>query len=570
MANYQSPGVYVEEIPSGIQPIAGVSTSTAAFVGLAPTSAKIYSNPLTLDNVPVGQTLTMPSSIPSGLSNSVLDVRQIWAPAPDAGLMAPVPRGATGWKFDGSKVTLGGKYAQVPTVRVDYRVKAPYILQPGSRLPRSLVLEKKLAAWSASDKKLTAWNGQVFDLSVASPPAPQILMPDWPIDLFTPLTDPTTDVGAAVQDGNVTLDVTKVKAVATDFVLKASYVVLQDYTPLPLLTVKLCTGFNDFQHAFGGFSTAPEQSLLAHAVFGFFDNGGSRCYVVQAKDKAGLADALKRLEPVDEISIVAAPGLADKASWSALVSHCERLGDRFAVLDCPEDSDTGNVFGQPPAPAPDNSGYAAYYFPWIRVFDPPTQGADPDGDGTILVPPSGHLAGIYARVDSTRGVHKAPANEVIRGALGLQQTITKAQQAGLNPKGINAIRELNGAIRVWGARTLGGDANGEWKYINVRRLLLYIEESIDEGTQWVVFEPNDPGLWAKITRNVTAFLTNVWRSGALLGNKPEEAFYVKCDAETNPPEVRDLGQVVAEVGVAAVRPAEFVIFRISQWAGAGK
>jgi phage tail sheath protein FI len=194
---------------------------------------------------------------------------------------------------------------------------------------------------------------------------------------------------------------------------------------------------------------------------------------------------------------------------------------------------------------------------------------NPNGDGLIYVPPSGHIAGIYARVDTQRGVHKAPANEVVFGALGLAQKISKNQQDGLNPKGINCIRDLNGNIRVWGARTIGGDMNGEFKYINVRRLFLFLRESIDEGTQWTVFEPNTPDLWARIRRNVIAFLTNVWRSGALFGNTPEQAFFVKCDEENNPPEVRDAGQVIIEIGVAVTKPAEFVIFRLSQWAGPG-
>ena len=189
----------------------------------------------------------------------------------------------------------------------------------------------------------------------------------------------------------------------------------------------------------------------------------------------------------------------------------------------------------------------------------------PKGDGRIFVPPSGHVAGIYARVDNTRGVFKAPANEVILGALELKYNISKAQQDGLNPQGVNCIRELNGARKVWGARTIGGDANGEWRYINVRRSMLYLRESIDEGTQWAVFEPNDQNLWAKITRNVSAFLAIQWRAGMLFGSTAQEAFYVKCDAETNPPELREIGQVVTEIGVAIVRPAEFVIFRISQW-----
>src|SRR5205823_3157925 len=152
----------------------------------------------------------------------------------------------------------------------------------------------------------------------------------------------------------------------------------------------------------------------------------------------------------------------------------------------------------------------------------------------MAVPPSGHMAGIYARVDTQRGVHKAPANEVVLGALSLTYQLSRAQQDGLNPQGVNCIRDLNGNIRVWGARTLGGDANTAWKYVSVRRLFLFLRESIDQGTQWVVFEPNDPALWAKIRRNVTAFLTNVWRDGALFGATPEEAFYVRCDERTNP------------------------------------
>jgi hypothetical protein len=189
----------------------------------------------------------------------------------------------------------------------------------------------------------------------------------------------------------------------------------------------------------------------------------------------------------------------------------------------------------------------------------------PDSDGRIFVPPSGHIAGVFARVDINRGVFKAPANEVILGALGLKYTISKAQQDRLNPQGVNCIRDLNGSIRVWGARTIGGDANGEWRYINVRRSMLFLRESLDEGLQWAAFEPNDQNLWAKITRNVSAFLMTQWQLGMLIGSTPQEAFYVKCNAETNPPELREVGQVVTEVGVALMRPAEFVIFRISQW-----
>jgi hypothetical protein len=335
--------------------------------------------------------------------------------------------------------------------------------------------------------------------------------------------------------------------------------------------IKLCTTFAEFTKWFGGFSTDVGQRILAHAVYGFFNNGGTRCFVVRVAAAADIDGALLKLDAIDEVAIVATPGIVSDTVRAALVAHCEATKDRFAIFDT-EEALTGDDLGLLDAAnaanvLPDNTNRGAVYFPWIQVFDPATQIRDPKGDGLIFVPPSGHMAGIYARVDTERGVHKAPANEVVLGALGLRYRLSKAQQDGLNPQGVNCIRDLNGNIRVWGARTVGGDRNGEWKYINVRRLALFLQESIDEGTQWVVFEPNDPSLWAKISRNVTAFLTIVWRDGALFGNTPQEAFYVRCDAETNPPELRDLGQVVTEIGVAMVRPAEFVIFRLSQWAG---
>jgi len=327
---------------------------------------------------------------------------------------------------------------------------------------------------------------------------------------------------------------------------------------------KLCTNFAGFTKHFGGFtSTNKQQNWLAHAVYGYFNNGGTRCWVTRAAQDS-LSDALETFKPIDEISLVAIPGATDKPLQTAILDHCEdkNLQDRFAILDAalgkPDDLTAQNVFK-----GVRSSKYAAIYFPWIKVFDPAAQ-------EVIAVPPSGHIAGIYARVDAERGVHKAPANEVIRGALDVDTPISRRDQDGLNPDGVNVIRKFNGNITVWGARTIGGERNGEWKYINVRRLFIYLRESIDQGTQWVVFEPNTPELWAKITRNITAFLTNVWRDGALFGNTPQEAFYVKCDAEINPPEVRDLGQVVTEIGVAVVKPAEFVIFRISQWAGPGE
>jgi phage tail sheath protein FI len=206
-----------------------------------------------------------------------------------------------------------------------------------------------------------------------------------------------------------------------------------------------------------------------------------------------------------------------------------------------------------------DSSRAALYYPWIEIAD-----QTGSNGSTRLVPPSGHVAGVYARVDGTRGVHKAPANEIIRTCLGLEVQVTKGEQSLLNPIGVNCIRSFPGrGIRIWGARTLSSDAS--WRYVPVRRLFNMIEESIERGTQWVVFEPNDQFLWGRVRRDVGSFLKMVWGTGALFGASPADAFYVKCDAETNPPELRDLGQMVVEIGIAPVKPAEFVIFRISQW-----
>lgn len=328
--------------------------------------------------------------------------------------------------------------------------------------------------------------------------------------------------------------------------------------------IKLCTNFSEFKKFFGDFlppsGDTQGQNTLAHAVYGFFRNGGTRCYVTWITGESKVSGVLDAFEAIDEITIVTAPG--NLALRDDIKDHCEKMGDRVAVLDSEENIDLSKTEDVQKL-KPFNSAYAALYFPWIQVFDPAS-------NKNIYIPPSGHIAGIYARVDTQRGVHKAPANETILGALDLRYNLSKAKQDMLNPDGINCIRQLNGNIRVWGARTLGGDANTEFKYVNIRRHFSYLRDSIDKGTQWTVFEPNTPELWAKIRRNISAFLMMEWRRGALFGTTPEEAFYVKCDAENNPPEVRDLGQVVTEIGVAVVKPAEFVIFRLSQWAGSGK
>lgn len=256
----------------------------------------------------------------------------------------------------------------------------------------------------------------------------------------------------------------------------------------------------------------------------------------------------------DFVSIMAVPGVTDPNVQLALVAHCENLGSRFAVLDIPRDKTKvadvmthRNIF---------DSQYAAMYNPWLQVFDPLDK-------RNIYIPPSGSMIGIYARSDNTRGVHKAPANEVVRGVVGLDCQYNKGEQDILNPQGVNLIRQFAGqGIRVWGARTCS--SNGLWKYINVRRLFIFLEESIKSGTNWVVFEPNDEQLWARVQRTIDAFLTRVWRDGALMGGSPGEAFYINIGRSTMTQDDIDNGRLICVIGVAPVKPAEFVIFRITQ------
>ncbi|MDY6892245.1 MAG: phage tail sheath subtilisin-like domain-containing protein [Chloroflexota bacterium] len=292
---------------------------------------------------------------------------------------------------------------------------------------------------------------------------------------------------------------------------------------------------------------------------------------------AAERSGINGLELADEVTMVICPdimalykaGQIDregvKIIQTAMIDHCNNMQDRVAIIDCLPGQNPQEVKDWVVNEAGYDSSYAVFYYPWIKVANPL---AGPEDPPSIFVPPSGHMAGIWARSDNTRGVHKAPANEIVAGAIGLEVPITKSEQEILNPNSINCIRAFPGrGIRVWGARTLSSDAS--WRYINVRRLFNFVEKSIENGTQWVVFEPNDMALWSKIRRDVGAFLKRVWMDGALFGATPAEAYYVKCDEELNPVEIRDAGQVITEIGICPVKPAEFVIFRISQWAGPG-
>ena len=311
-------------------------------------------------------------------------------------------------------------------------------------------------------------------------------------------------------------------------------------------------------------SSTAEQRQRAYRLEGGTD-GTLPAAAAYAGAMVGTAKSgLMAFEDLEDISIVAAPGYSQGYTngnllrvaqiQASLISHCERMRYRIAVLDSPNDQTVGGVRtfrGQV------DSTHGALYYPWIKVVDPVTE-------EELLLPPSGFVSGIYARNDVEKGVHKAPANEVVRMAVGFEFLLNKAQQDVLNPEGVNCFRFFEGrGYRLWGARTISSDP--EWKYVNLRRYFAYLERSLERGTQWVVFENNHEPLWANVRRTVEDFLFNEWKSGHLMGEKPQEAYFVRCDRSTMTQNDIDNGRLICLIGVAPVRPAEFVIFRIGQW-----
>jgi phage tail sheath protein FI len=508
---YLSPGVYVEEVDRGPKPIQGVSTSVAAFIGFA-------------EKGPINEATLVTN----------------WTQFVDTfgGFLegAFLPYSVYGYFNNGGNTCY---ILRLPTT-ADGK-------EPAAALPLATTKLLSQAADPVPTLSVTAKEAeQEVDVSVS--PSSEEGAPDDQFDItfkvgdqtesFTGLTFSTRRGAKTVVD---TINATSTLVIVEDLAAPGS---LAERIPAAG-TYKL---------------TVPETKALVEL------DVSAKTFEGDVAERKGIGG----LEVIEEITMVCAPDLMSayqagalddtglKAAQLAMIAHCENMGDRVALLDAPPDMNSQQVSVWRRDDAGYDSKYAALYYPWIEVVD--LEGKP------LMLPPSGHVAGIYARVDSERGVHKAPANEVVRGALGVENQVTKGEQDILNPMGVNCIRKFPGrGIRVWGARLLSSDP--AWRYINVRRLFNYVEESIREGTQWVVFEPNDPFLWGRVTRDVSAFLRTVWRSGALFGTTPEQAFYVKCDEELNPPEVRDQGQLIVEIGMSPVKPAEFVIFRISQWAG---
>jgi phage tail sheath protein FI len=269
---------------------------------------------------------------------------------------------------------------------------------------------------------------------------------------------------------------------------------------------------------------------------------------------SGNRTGIQALEDITDISICIVPGMWAESIQSALINHCESLRYRFAILDPPDNLNIDQIIS---FREPIDTKFAALYYPWIEVLDPSSV-------VNVDLAPSGHMAGIYALTDNTRGVFKAPANVEIAVISKISQDVNKREQEVLNPIGINALRFFpERGNRVWGARTLSSES--AWKYINVKRLFIYVEASIDNGTQWVVFEPNDASLWARVRQVITEFLTTTWRQGALQGTTADQAFFVRCDMTTMTQDDIDNGRLICVIGIAPVKPAEFVIFRIQQY-----
>ncbi|MEC3978755.1 phage tail sheath family protein [Amycolatopsis sp. H20-H5] len=512
MPTYLSPGVYMEEVSSGSKPIEGAGTALAAFVGFA-------------ENGPVND--------PVLVTNWEQFVATFGGPV-DGGYLAHsvygyfLNGGGSAYVVrvgaDGSAEVKSGKALDngtVPAARAELPVA-------GSGKP---IVVRALEAGSAG-------NAVRVEVRDASEPGP---------DVFKLVV--SKDDQEEVYD-NVTTK--RGQSNVLTAVKQSKLIALEEVRGDDAKTGTLTAPVKGEVLLSGGADPAPRRI-------------SPEDYVGDAADRTGFSG----LEAIDDVTMVCVPDLMAayeskmidddglKAVQLAMIAHCELMADRVAILDPPPNLRPQRMKEWRNDIAGYDSKYATVYWPWVKVMDP--RSGKP-----VFIPPSGHIAGVWARNDSTRGVYKAPANEVVRGVIDLQSGLTRGEHDQLNPIGVNCIRTFPGqGIRVWGARTLSSDP--EWRYLNVRRLFNFVEKSILTSTNWVVFEPNDRFLWDSVRRTIEAFLRRIWRSGALFGESPAQAFFVKCDADNNPEENRDAGILTIDIGIAPVKPAEFVVFRLSQF-----
>lgn len=571
MAEYLSPGVYVEEFESGSKPMEGVSTSTAGFIGLAERGP--------VEGVP--QLVTNPADFQrmygGYLSENEFGEYRYLAYAVthfflNGGSRCFISRVAP------KDAACSQGYAPSKAEPVlQFTAKNPGIWGDGIRIvisPSSKAKTQILEVIQAAEgKKYLVKNGGGFN------PGDIVAFSDGTSVIYNQVVknqDNIISFKEEFDDTVVDKNLLPVKTISTcEITVEVSYDTITELYENVSFNIeaanyvdkKLAKSDLVEAHYVGQPGETPEPPFMqvagaGEAVAAVSMTGGSNGSIssITAADfigedrGAGRRTGIQSFLDNDMVSLMAIPGVTDPNVQLMLVAHCENTGSRFAVLDMPKDAKKvdeliahRDIF---------DSSYAALYHPWLEIFDPLDK-------KNIAIPPSGSVLGIFARSDNTRGVHKAPANEIVRGCVGLDCQFNKGEQDILNPKGINLIRSFPGqGIRVWGART--ATSNASWKYINVRRLFIFIEESIKANTSWAVFEPNDEVLWVRVQRTISVFLNNLWRGGSLAGTSPEEAFFVNIGRNTMSQDDIDNGRLICVIGVAPVKPAEFVIFRISQ------
>ena len=564
MPEYLSPGVYVEEFESGGRPMEGVGTSTAGFVGVA-VKGPVGGIPQLVTNIAdfrrkyggnlaeneFGDYRFLSYAVEHFFTNGGARVFISRVAPPDAKAAESTNEGPI--KFQAANVGAWGDSLSV-------------VITPASKAKtqiKKLITSKQVEVKSAvgfnvgdvivltdgEDKKynrIVKVQGKVLDLLddydesvVDEAPAPQKVLTtcEFNMDVFyDDVAENYSELSFNINAPNYIL-----KKLGKSVLIATAVDEVPEDATAPFALIAGNEPVREVSFSFAGGSNGTAATLTAD-VFSGEDKGPGKRTGVQAFIDNSV------------VSIMAVPGIVDPNVQIALVDHCENQQSRFAVLDMPRNiSSTDEVLTHREM---FDSTYAAIYHPWLTVYDPLDK-------RNIAIPPSGSVIGIYARSDNERGVHKAPANEVVRGCLGLDVSYNKGEQDMLNPRGVNLIRSIPGqGIRVWGARTVS--SNSLWKYVNVRRLFIFVEESIKANTNWVVFEPNDETLWSRVQRTIEVFLNGMWRGGALAGASPDEAFYVNVGYATMSQDDIDNGRLICEIGIAAVKPAEFVIFRITQ------
>ena len=567
MAEYLSPGVYVEEYDSGASPMQGVSTSTAGFVGLA------ERGPVT------GQ---------PQLVTSFADYKRMYG-----GYLSEAAYG-------------GARFLPYAVEQFFLNGGArAYIMRAAPADAKAGIVQAGVLTISAANPGAWAENMRVT-VAPASKAKTQVLAVDGAdltlknADGFNPgdvveLFDGKEAVYATVKsvlDRVVTLDAPCTADVADSRVGTSKYIRTCEITITARLD-DMVEIYENLSLKAGALNYAPvktakselirvevepkadAETVVPYELCGGTGSelvltpaGGSNGTVLTVAagtylgkdDGPGKRTGLQAFLENGNVSIMAIPGVTLPEVQSALIAFCENKKSCFAILDIPMEltktNDVANFRDMY------DSTYAAMYHPWLQMYDAGSKHA-------AYFPPSGAMAGIYARSDNERGVHKAPANEVVRGCTGLSCSYNTGEQDILNPLGVNLIRAFPGrGIRVWGARTIS--SNGLWKYVNVRRLFIYVEESIKANTNWVVFEPNSEALWSRVTRTIANFLATCWRDGALAGSSPDQAFFVECGPTTMTQDDIDNGRLICQIGIAPVKPAEFVIFRITQKTATGE